>query len=399
MLDSVQKHSSPVESRERSQTAYVFALAHLLPVSQNVARKLFEVVPTLESWSSLDDQQMDSLNRIPRNAVETLRTRNWDKMIEKAFEMLDLHKSRGIQVISILNNSYPPLLRLIDDPPLILFVKGNMRACADLPAVAIIGTRNVTPSGEKVATKIAAYFSEKGFSIISGLAKGIDTAAHRGAVQVSMPTVAVFATPLDKVYPAENRDLAESILETGGAWVSEIPLMKAVHRNSFVERDRIQSGLSSAVIPVQTDIKGGTMHTVNFAEKQGRLLFCPEPIRPEQDREQYRGILQLISSHRARQFNSDDYSDVAAQITLHFQHLKDRSSSQSGAPSEATPVTIQSALDFEVNARMSSRIADEIRFHETLQTLKELTSGRSDGEIRELIDLVKSELLSGRQTI
>lgn len=368
-------------------------------MSQNVARKLFEVVPTLESWRSLDDQQMDSLNRIPRNAIETLRIRNWDMMIEKALELLDLHKRRGIQVVSILNNSYPPLLRLIDDPPLILFVKGNMRACAELPAVAIVGTRNVTPSGEKVATKIAAYFSEKGFSIISGLAKGIDTAAHRGAVQASMPTVAVFATPLDKVYPAENRNLAESILETGGAWVSELPLMKAVHRNSFVERDRIQSGLSSAVIPVQTDIKGGTMHTVGFAEKQGRLLFCPEPIRPEQDREQYRGILQLISSHRARQFNSDGYYNVANQILTHFYHLKEKSATQIRIPSDWGPRSDQTALDFEIDEKIPVSIANEVRFKEAVNSLKQLTLGRSEIEIREIIDLVRSELLSGRQTI
>jgi hypothetical protein len=118
------------------------------------------------------------------------------------------------------------------------------------------------------------------------------------------------ATPLNKVYPAENRELADEILDSGGCWISELPLWGKFHRSSFVQRDRIQSGLSVVVIPVQTDVEGGTMHTVRYAEQQGRLLFCPRPIEAEQSLKQYAGVRHLIETRRAVPFWGDEYVAV-----------------------------------------------------------------------------------------
>jgi DNA processing protein len=148
-----------------------------------------------------------------------------------------------------------------------------------------------------------------GFVVISGLAKGIDTAAHEGALTTGQ-TIAVLGTPLDKVYPAENKQLAARIADSG-ALIAEYPLGYASRGQSFVERDRLQSGMSLAVVPVQTARKGGTQHTIRFATEQRRLLFCPAPQSDEEDLPAYDGIWDLIRSGRARPFTADDYDELA----------------------------------------------------------------------------------------
>jgi DNA processing protein len=244
---------------------------------------------------------------------------------------LEQHGKEGIAVLTLDDVGYPSLLRLIPNPPLVLFVKGSLKSLAEKTNVAIVGTRDSTSKGEEVATRVAKFFGSHDCAIVSGLAKGIDTAAHKGALDANAPTIAVFATPLNKVYPAENKSLADSILEKNGSWISEIPLSKKPHRSSFVERDRIQSGLSAAVIPVQTDIQGGTMHTVGFAEQQGRLLFCPRPLNGEQHLKQYAGIVALIDSKRAMAFQSDDYAVVLNRVRAHAQQLCKAAGAKSAA--------------------------------------------------------------------
>src|SRR5439155_8681582 len=123
-------------------------------------------------------------------------------------------------------------------------------------------------------------------------------------------------------YPAENRGLAERISSSGvGALISELALGKKSFRNAFVQRDRIQSGMSLAVVPVQTDLTGGTMHTVRFAELQKRLLLCPKPLVTEQGLKQYAGVIDLIQTRRARDFQADDYPSLLTLLEEQRQEL------------------------------------------------------------------------------
>jgi DNA processing protein len=373
------------------RNAYAFALAHILNLSAKTGKKVLDICPTPDSWQSIDGETQNSLARMLRDKTNEILSLNWDKALEDALNHIETHTRAGIESISIQDPRYPQLLRLIDDPPLVLFVKGSLRACNELPGIAVIGTRNMTSSGEKVANKIASSFGEKGFCIISGLAKGIDSAAHRGAVDMGSPTVAVFATALDKVYPAENRTLANEILAKGGAWVSELPLFKAAHRNSFVERDRIQSGLSSAVIPVQTDVKGGTMHTVSFAEKQDRLLLCPCPIQLESSREQYRGITMLIDSGRAQGFTIKDYPDLIVKIMKHFDELRDRAGKKFSQHKE--PLVVdgpQKVLVFESkSSESSSAVSSE---PQALEEVRRAVKGLSRDKFEAIVQSLTTEL-------
>lgn len=211
-----------------------------------------------------------------------------------------------ISAFSIHDSGYPDRLRNIPDPPAILYVKGTSTGIRAPRCLAVVGTREPTPYGEKVARRSAATGVDEGFVIVSGLAHGCDTLGHEGCLDRQGIGVAVMAHGLDKVYPAANRGLAERLLEAGGCLVSEYPLGMTPMRTAFAERDRIQSGLSDAVLVVETDIKGGTMHTVRFAREQSRALACvahPEMWRHE---EKTKGNQKLIADAWARPIPDGD---------------------------------------------------------------------------------------------
>lgn len=301
-----------------NDAAYLIALTKIYGIGPvgalSVARK-FKTPDALESASSaeLDEALGDKC----AGAIRTQLRDGWQSLLTKSQTIVSEHLTSGIRPIAVTEDDYPPLLRLIPDPPPVLYAKGNLLLLKVLDAVAVIGTRNPTTSGSKVARKIAGHLASSGFVVVSGLARGIDSAAHRAACEAGF-TVAVLANPLDKVYPAENRELAEQIVERGGTLVGELPKGERTYRNAFVRRDRIQSGMSLAVIPIQTDIEGGTMHTVRFAEAQRRLLFCPTPLQEETNRKEYAGIWQLLRSNRAVAFQSrEDYTDVISRIREH----------------------------------------------------------------------------------
>lgn len=298
-------------SAEELQVAYDYWLSQMTHLSERSALRFKGLFPTFESWDARPaSEREDAARTILGDDRFRVLTMNFDSAIERALKDLKSHETRGIKVLSMHSPFYPDLLKQIPDAPLLLFVRGAVETLLENMNVAVIGTRDTTPTGEKVAKRIAKWLGEHRWCIVSGLAKGIDTAAHRGALEAKAKTIAVMATSLDKVYPAENRELADQILDSGGCWVSELALWRKPHRGSFVQRDRIQSGLSVAVIPVQTDIEGGTMHTVRFAEQQKRLLLCPRPIDQESSLKQYAGIKRLIESHRAKAFASDQYGEI-----------------------------------------------------------------------------------------
>lgn len=205
----------------------------------------------------------------------------------------------GVHAYAIHDADYPERLRDIPDPPAVLFVKGSMEALRVDRAIAVIGTREPTSYGARVARKSAAAAARAGFVIVSGLAHGCDTFGHEGCLDADGLGVAVLAHGLDRIYPAANRGLAERLLEAGGCLVSEYPIGFTPMRTAFAERDRIQSGLSDGVLVIETDVKGGTMHTVRFAGEQHRQLACIE--HPEQllGEDKTKGNQMLIAEGRA----------------------------------------------------------------------------------------------------
>ncbi|MGW7162652.1 DNA-processing protein DprA [Paenibacillus taichungensis] len=196
-----------------------------------------------------------------------------ENAFDQAERVMDYSDKYGIKIFGINDHNFPKRLKIIPDRPMVLFVKGNEEMLHDELSVAIIGTRSPSEYGEICAKRFAGYFTKKGLSVVSGLALGIDTAGHIGCLEENGRTVAVLAQGLDTpIYPAKNKELARRILDNNGCLVSEyMPTVRA-RSNFFVERDRLQAGLSAAVVVIETDIKGGTMHTVKFCLNQHKPL-------------------------------------------------------------------------------------------------------------------------------
>jgi len=189
---------------------------------------------------------------------------------ELVIEQSDRH---GIKTLSFNDPTFPRLLATIKDMPLLLHCKGNI-ASLQAPTVAIIGTREPSAHALAAGPKLSSYFVDAGFTVVSGLAAGCDTIGHRASVDAKKPTVAVMAGGLHSVYPSENKELANRILGCEGLLLSELPFGKDPYRSTFVDRDRLQSGLSRGVVVLETGVKGGTLHTVGFALKESRPVAC-----------------------------------------------------------------------------------------------------------------------------
>jgi len=178
-----------------------------------------------------------------------------------------------IGILTENDPQYPDSLREIDSPPAILFYRGNPD-CVMGKCVTIIGSRKCSPQGERATVKISRQLSEAGIVIVSGLAMGIDTAAHRGCLEGGSPTAAVLACGMDVDYPAENSRLSKRILESGGVLFSEYPLGFRANKHVFSVRNRIMSALGCAVIMMEAPIKSGCMLTVHHALEQGRDVYA-----------------------------------------------------------------------------------------------------------------------------
>jgi len=202
--------------------------------------------------------------------------KNLDK--RKYYDILGELKKQGISVIRYIDQEYPETLRRIRDPPLILFHKGSLKRFEQ--CIAIVGTRNASLFGRQMAREISRYLAEF-FIIVSGLARGIDTEAHCGALEANQRNNGVTLAVLPwiyPVYPSENEELLKDITKRGAAISEnfEKPKNKRA-KNAFVKRNRIISAISSAIIVVETGEKGGTMHTVRYAKKYGKLIFVIKP--------------------------------------------------------------------------------------------------------------------------
>ena len=191
-------------------------------------------------------------------------------------KQLNLHisymRKNNINLISIYDKEYPEILKKIYDPPISLYIKGNYNIL-NQQSLAIIGCRECSEYGIKVAKHFSYQLAKKGINIISGLAKGIDSYSHIGCLGANGKTIAVVGNGLDSIYPRENIELAKKIIENGGAIISEYPLGTKPEKMNFPARNRIISGMSKGVLVIEAKEKSGTLLTVDYALEQGREVF------------------------------------------------------------------------------------------------------------------------------
>lgn len=193
--------------------------------------------------------------------------------IAAAHQQLELLAKTGGQFITYADHAYPENLREIFDPPAVLWLRGGMRVLS-LPSIAVVGTRHPTPYGTGMAEMLSRDLAQRGLIILSGMARGIDTAAHKGALAAKRPTIAVWGTGIDVVYPKENKSLSEQIVAGGGAIISEYPLGVYPAPQNFPRRNRILSGMSVGVLVVEAAEYSGTRVTARCALEQNRDVYA-----------------------------------------------------------------------------------------------------------------------------
>lgn len=233
-----------------------------------ISRQRIESVETSQQIYELISELASSNAKISTPTVEEIK-----KRLESGKKIAELHDKLSIKTINYYDDDYPDNLRTIPSPPIIMYAKGNT-ASLKQPGFAVIGTRNISPDAQRIGERIGELVAEHGFTVISGLAIGCDTAGHTGCLNAGGITVAFVATPLDQTYPKENTNLAEEIVEKNGCIVSEYPVGTPSNPYFFIQRDRLQCGLANGVIVIETGVKGGSWHAVNGCLKLKKPLGC-----------------------------------------------------------------------------------------------------------------------------
>ncbi len=266
---------------------------------------------------------------------------------------------QGIQVLTWEDESYPSRLKEIEQPPPVLYVRGEYLP-EDVFAVAIVGTRRVTPYGRQVTEELAGYLGANGLTVVSGLARGVDALAHSSSLQSGGRTLAVLGSGVDRIYPPEHRALAEKIMERG-ALVSDYPPGTAPDASNFPPRNRIISGLSLAVVVIEAGETSGALITAEFAAGQGREVFAvpgnilapqskgtnrliqhgAQPLLTPQDLMQALNLTRIGEHKAARKIIPGDaveaqLLDVLTDQPVHVDELRN----QTGLPIEKVSATL-----------------------------------------------------------
>jgi DNA processing protein len=235
-------------------------------------RRIYEAIQSLDGAARIFAMSLTELEslRLPAPAVQWIFDGKARQMAEEEWARVC---EQGGTLVTFSSPEYPERLKEIYDPPPVLWLRGNASLLAR-PSLAVVGTRHPSPYGSGVAEMLARDLAVRRLLIVSGMARGIDTCAHKGALAARMPTVAVWGTGIDVIYPKENKKLAEEILATGGAIVSEVPMGTFPAPQNFPRRNRIISGLSIAVLVVEASENSGTRVTARCAVEQNRDLYA-----------------------------------------------------------------------------------------------------------------------------
>ena len=239
-------------------------------IGPRAAAKLLERFGSAEAVYSATRAELEHLRLIPE-AIDTIIARDLQATAEAEIRAV---RKLGGDILLLDDGVYPSSLREIYDPPIVLYVKGAWSECLDRPCIAVVGSRRCSTYGQNSALMLARDLAQRGVTVVSGFARGIDAAAHRGALEAGGRTVAVLGTGIDEYYPREHKKLAEEILGSGGAMVTQFPLGTPPVSENFPYRNRIISGLSLGIVVVEAAENSGSLITARLAIEQNREVFA-----------------------------------------------------------------------------------------------------------------------------
>ena len=277
-------------------------------------RKLLDFFGTPESILAAKQSQFEKIPGIGPDTASELA--HWERTTDLSAELARIQEY-GASVITQADSFYPPLLREIHDPPTVLYVWGQLLE-KDQHAIGIVGSRKTTHYGIECARKLGYQLAYSGLTVISGLARGIDTAAHQGALAAKGRTVAVIGSGFQFLYPPENKELAEKIASGNGAIVSEFSITVQPDRQTFPMRNRIISGWSFGTLVVEAGLNSGALISANMALEQGRTVYAvPGPI----DRPNSMGSNKLIQQGAKLVMDASDILDDLGTLFRHQPEL------------------------------------------------------------------------------
>ena len=246
-------------------------LPHFGPASYWALQKQFKSAHTiLQPGFNIDNVKLKAETK---DCIRELqKQKNNHPLFNQAQKDLNWLQENNVKALTHTDENYPALLKATDNPPPILFIKGELTNLS-LPQIAIVGSRSPSPAGRENALRFAEQLAAMGFTITSGLALGIDAAAHNGAIKNSGKTIAVMGTGIDRIYPISHRTLAKDIVAKGGTIITEFPLGSTPQASHFPRRNRIISGLSLGVLVIEAAVKSGSLITARYALQQNREVF------------------------------------------------------------------------------------------------------------------------------
>jgi DNA processing protein len=252
-----------------SADVYWLALRRARGVGPRTCKLLIEKFGAPEKIFQLSSDEIAAAG-VPRNTARSIAEfRDFEPLEKELCELPNI----GARLVKWADADYPPNLRQIADPPPFLFVRGTA-TLSDSTCIAIVGARAASEMGRRMANRLGLELAAKGFTVVSGLARGIDGEAHQGALDAHGKTIAVLGCGVDVIYPSEHRKLAEAILEGGGAVISELPIGTPPVAENFPTRNRILSGLCLGVVIVEAAEKSGSLITARMALEQDRQVFA-----------------------------------------------------------------------------------------------------------------------------
>ena len=320
---------------------WLWILLVMLPHNSRTSVIISRYGSALEAARAMRDGRCEELTEAEKQRVERTRTREVRSLISECERL-------GIRIVTMDDEEYPESLKVIQDPPVVLFVKGDLRPLNGRLTLSVVGPRSPSEYSRKVADVVCTELVEDGCAIVSGLAVGIDAAAHRCAVNRGGYTVGVMGCGLMVNYPTENAELKNAILESGGALISELLPYTSVSAGYFKRRNRIISGISAGTLVIEASSRSGCLLTAEHAVKQGRVLFCIPPHNIFEER--YDGSAELIRMGAVSVFATTDiyeklsqtYEGVGQLAEKRKAHLK-RSAPKPKIASVAAKLTEKSA--------------------------------------------------------
>lgn len=303
---------------------YKLGISYLPGVGGIKARDLISYCGGIKEVFLAKKRKLLSIPGIGEKIAEAITQSDALKLAKEELKKIE---GKDVKIISFLDESYPRNLNHYPDAPLILYVKGNIDLNANRK-VAIVGTRKVTNYGTIQCEKLVEQLRSYNCTIVSGLAHGVDTIAHRKAVEIGMPTIGVLGNGLKSIYPSTNHELARRMLDNGGV-ISEFAFDTKPDRENFPQRNRIIAGMADVIVVIESAIKGGSIITAEFANNYNKDVFAiPGKLTDDFSA----GCNHLIKTHKAHLLSSAediayimrwDISEAPKQMTLMIDLLPD----------------------------------------------------------------------------